>query len=280
MRLALGAGRMRILRQMLVESLLLAAAGGACGCVLAYLGRNAIPKMLENAWERNGLQVHFDWGIFAFTAAVTIATGVLFGLAPAIAAARANVSYGLKSAALTATRRRKGLSGRTSGRFPDSAFDFAGDQRGTLSANPGGAEVGRCGLPHRPSADGGCECAAPQVFAWGKTSHSTREWKRLSPRCRECSLSLRQKSRTSRTAVRCRTLRRRAMKTTASASPVCFTTSWVTTSLTTLRIPIMAGRGFGPQDTATSVKVGVINQSLARRALRESEPAGQAIPDQ
>ena len=112
-RLALGAGRMRILRQMLVESLLLASAGGACGCVLSYLGRNAIPKMLEKAWERNGVQVHFDWGIFAFTAAITIATGVLFGLTPAIAAARANVSYGLKSAALTATRRRKGLSGRS-----------------------------------------------------------------------------------------------------------------------------------------------------------------------
>jgi predicted permease len=96
-RLALGAGRVRILRQMLVESLLLAATGGMGGLLLAYLGRNAIPRMLENAWEQNDLQVHFDWGVFAFTAAITIATGILFGLAPAFAAAHENVNRGLKS---------------------------------------------------------------------------------------------------------------------------------------------------------------------------------------
>ncbi len=52
-RLALGAGRVRILRQMLVESLMLAAAGGAGGLLLAYLGRNVIPK---NARKRVGAE--------------------------------------------------------------------------------------------------------------------------------------------------------------------------------------------------------------------------------
>ncbi len=111
-RLALGAGRARVLRQMLVESLLLAVLGGAGGLLIGYLGRNAIPKMTENAWERSDFQVHFDWRVFAFTAGVTLVTGLLFGMAPALAAARSDVSHGLKEGVLSTTRRRRGLGGK------------------------------------------------------------------------------------------------------------------------------------------------------------------------
>jgi predicted lysophospholipase L1 biosynthesis ABC-type transport system permease subunit len=110
-RLALGAGRGRILRQMLVESLTLAAAGGKCGLLLGYLGRNALPRMLAKAWDEHPLYVQFDWSVFAFSAAVTIAAGLLFGLAPAIAASREEIGHGLKLAVATATRRRKRLAG-------------------------------------------------------------------------------------------------------------------------------------------------------------------------
>ncbi|HEY1984607.1 MAG TPA: ABC transporter permease [Terracidiphilus sp.] len=111
-RLALGAGRTRILRQMLVESLLLAGMGGTGGLFMGYLGRNIIPRMTENAWERSDFHVHFDWNVFAFTAGVTLLTGLLFGMAPALAAARSDVTHGLKESAKTTTRRRKGAGGK------------------------------------------------------------------------------------------------------------------------------------------------------------------------
>jgi predicted permease len=85
-RLALGAGRGRILRQMFVESLLLAAVGGGAGLALAYLGREAFA----------GYVAQFNWPVFAFTALIAIAAGILFGLAPALAAIRAPIAAGVK----------------------------------------------------------------------------------------------------------------------------------------------------------------------------------------
>ena len=111
-RLSLGAGRWRILRQVVTESLLISVLGGALGLLLGYLGRTAIPKLLTNAWERNDLQVPFDWKVFAFTACITLTTGVLFGTAPAWSASRAELSSALKRGSRLATRHRRGWSGK------------------------------------------------------------------------------------------------------------------------------------------------------------------------
>ncbi|HWW23185.1 MAG TPA: ABC transporter permease [Edaphobacter sp.] len=111
-RLALGASRSRILRQVLTESLLLSAIGGILGLVLSYLGRTALPSLISNAWEHAGLNVPFNWHVCGFTAAITILTGILFGLAPAWAATRAEVGTALKESASTATRSRKGFTGK------------------------------------------------------------------------------------------------------------------------------------------------------------------------
>ena len=111
-RLALGAGRGRVLRQLLTESLLLAAIGGAGGILIGYLGRNGIPALMANAWDQNQPRVPMDWGVFAFAAGVTLLTGLVFGLAPAWLAARSEVSSSLKESAQTTTRRRKGLGSK------------------------------------------------------------------------------------------------------------------------------------------------------------------------
>jgi predicted permease len=112
-RLALGASRIRILCQMFTESLLLSVSGGAVGLFLGYAGRNAIPHLLSSSWEPRVVNGNFDWMIFAFTAAVSIITGLLFGVAPAWQATRTQVSSGLKDNAQTATQRRRNLAGKT-----------------------------------------------------------------------------------------------------------------------------------------------------------------------
>src|SRR6185312_2532722 len=111
-RLALGATRSRVLRQVLTESLLLSFLGGVAGLMLGYFGRNIIPHLLSTSWSSVAVNTHFDLRIFAFTAAVAIGTGLLFGLIPALQATRTNVSTSLKDSSTSTTRRSKGLLGK------------------------------------------------------------------------------------------------------------------------------------------------------------------------
>jgi predicted permease len=112
-RLAMGADRSRILRQLLTESLLLAGIGGVLGLLLGYFCRNMLPNLLTEAWDRQTINTPFNGTVFAFTAAVTLATGVLFGLAPALFASQTKLSGTLKDTAQNTTRRRKGFTGKS-----------------------------------------------------------------------------------------------------------------------------------------------------------------------
>src|SRR6185437_8438905 len=111
-RLALGASRRRVLRQVLTESLLLSSIGGAAGLLLGYAGRNVIPHMYSAEWMPTRLQGNFDVGVLAFTVGISLLTGVVFGMVPAWQATRTQVNVGLKDAATSATRQRKGMAGR------------------------------------------------------------------------------------------------------------------------------------------------------------------------
>jgi putative ABC transport system permease protein len=91
-RRALGAGRGRIVRQLLTESLLLACVGGACGLLLTLVGTDLFVTILPGYITRTPMRAIDDIGIngtmLAFTSAVSILSGVLFGLVPALAAFR------------------------------------------------------------------------------------------------------------------------------------------------------------------------------------------------
>ncbi|HTH53678.1 MAG TPA: ABC transporter permease [Edaphobacter sp.] len=111
-RLALGASRSRILRQVLTESLLISAIGGALGLLFGYLSRSALPNLVSTSWRDAPITVPFNWKIFCFTSAITLFTGILFGLAPAWSSTRAEIGTALKETTTTSTRQHKALSGR------------------------------------------------------------------------------------------------------------------------------------------------------------------------
>ncbi|MGH9854498.1 MAG: ADOP family duplicated permease, partial [Blastocatellia bacterium] len=93
-RAALGASRARLLRQLLVESLLLAAAGGALGASLAWFGVELLPSLSPGDLPRLA-EVRLDARVFGFTLSLSLLTGLLFGLAPAWQMARVEVNAAL-----------------------------------------------------------------------------------------------------------------------------------------------------------------------------------------
>ncbi len=95
-RLSLGAGRMRVVRQLLTESVLLASLGGLLGLVFAKWGIGALTILIANGRENFTLHANLNWHVLAVAVAISVATGMLFGLAPAIQSTRVDLVSALK----------------------------------------------------------------------------------------------------------------------------------------------------------------------------------------
>ena len=122
-RAALGAGRGRIARQLLTESVLLASVGAAGGLLIAYWGTRAVFPLLPPGMRfiplRPVEQIELDGTVLAFTSLIAVASGVLFGLAPALTFARRDVNDTLKENA------RSGTAGRSRLRYALVASEVA-----------------------------------------------------------------------------------------------------------------------------------------------------------
>jgi putative ABC transport system permease protein len=110
-RLAIGASRPRLIRQMLAESLLLAAIGAVCGALLAQILSSYLVRFLTTTDNPLYIDLGTDWRIFGFTTALAVLTCLLFGLMPAIRATRANPGTLMKASGrgLTDARERFGM---------------------------------------------------------------------------------------------------------------------------------------------------------------------------
>jgi predicted permease len=95
-RTALGAGRLRLIRQLITESVLLALAGGVCGLLLAYRGSSALLHLMSQASSPISLNVQPDVRVLSFTALVSLFTAILFGLAPAMRSTQLEMGPALK----------------------------------------------------------------------------------------------------------------------------------------------------------------------------------------
>jgi predicted permease len=110
-RLSLGARRARLVRQLLTESVLLAFCGGALGLVVAKWAGNLLVALLASG-HQGVVELHLDTRVLAFTAAVSLVSGILFGLAPALRATRVDLLSSLKQSPSA------GVGGRlTAGKF-------------------------------------------------------------------------------------------------------------------------------------------------------------------
>ncbi len=276
-RLAMGAGRARVLRQLLTESLMLAALGGVGGLLLGYFGSSALPRLLTNAWERTDAALAgppFDWGVFTFTVAVTLLTGIVFGLAPAWMAARSEVSSTLKETAQSASRRRKGLTGKSIVAFQIALSTLLVVGAGLflrtllkLNAVDVGFDADHLVLfeisPPARRYPGPKDVRLHQQLEQGIASLPGVE--HISPG----SIPYISQNMTNADFFPEGELPDPRRKHAEDENTVGIN------FFPTLGIPIVAGRGFGPQDTSTSTKVGIINQSLARKRFPNTNPLGK-----
>ena len=256
LRLALGAGRTRVLRQMLVESLLLAALGGISGLALAYAGRNAF----------SGYTARFDWQVFGFTAFITLGTGVLFAFAPAFSALQESIAAGVKRRAVVG-KSVVGFQIALATLLLIGAGLFIRSLAGLTAVNPGFRTdhllLAQLVLPQNRYPAGKnvafhqrMEQAIAEIP--GVISVAGAEAPYLSGEHLETQVVIQGDAdvRADRTVP-------------YNAVGVRF--------FDTLGIRIVAGRGFTDADTATSAKVAVINQRLAAERFPNQNPIGQRV---
>ena len=272
MRLALGAGQTRLIRQMLTESLLLALLGGALGVMFASWASNALVAMVSAGAERLPINVTPDAHVLAFTLLLALGTALLFGLAPAIRATR--VSPSLKEGrGMTAVASRSRLAKALlvsqvalslvlligAGLFLRSLVNLSNLDTGfnkesvlLFSIDPvdvGYKEDARLvslyqQIEQRVSAEPGVRAASVSFFTFDQGSWSTH-------------LSVQGRIPTGDDG---------ELVEHNVIGPAYFAT---------MGIPLLAGRAFGPQDTENSPKVAVINETMARRFFAAGSPIGR-----
>ena len=265
-RLALGAGRARVLRGVLTESVLLSILGGTLGVGLAYVGCRVLPILTANPWETSQFELPIDWAVLAFTASVTLFSGLLFGIVPAWIATRSEGGACLKGTAQTITRRRKGLGGKMIVSFQimlstllvAAALLFGGTLFNLAHVNPGFRTDHLVVFAiQQPES----RYPAPKDL---ELHHQIEERLRTLPGVKGVTLS--EVGYISDSMENSNFLPEGQLP-----DPDKDQSAWNNAVgagfFHTMGIPILAGRDFTENDTARAPKVGILSESLARKAF-------------
>lgn len=279
MRRALGASRGRLLRQLLSESVLLAAIGGALGLLLAFWGSHALVFLMSSGGEPIPLDVKPDAKVLGFTALVSVLTGILFGLAPAFRSTQRDLTpalkVGLSGASDVGQRTRltlgkplvvaqiamslllligAGLFVRTLGNLENQNLGFNQNHLLLFGVDP--TQDGYRGerlmefygqlLTRLQALPGVKSATASEITLLSGTQNhwgiSIQGYEPLPEKDRGVDWNF--------------------------VGPSFFET---------MGIPLLVGRGVDWRDTARSPKVAVVNESLARRFLGGRNPVGYTI---
>lgn len=277
-RLSLGAGRARIVRQLLVESTLLSLLGGAAGMVVAYWSAGLLMAFVPPVDVPIDLGLRVDRNVYLFTLAISMLTGIVFGLAPALHATRPGLNEALREE-----------SGRTS----------AGATRQRLRHGLVVAQVALClvllvgaglfvqslrrGLELDPGFDANdLVLAGFDVFPVGYDAprgtaffRQALERIRSLPGVENAALARRVPlgfSGSSSTGIDVEGYEPR------KDEEVVISYNEVSDGyFETMRIPIVAGRPFGARDVASAPPVCIVNETMARRYWPGSDPIGRFV---
>jgi predicted permease len=277
-RLSIGAGRGRLVRQLLTESLLLAFIGGALGLIVAEWGSVALVAFAEQGSRPPDFDVSPDWRVVAFTLTVTLITGLLFGLMPAFRSTHVALAETLKSQ----TRSVIGASGGP-GRMPLAKLLIAGQMAFSLLLLIVAALFTRS-LQQMTRVDVGFDRDRVLMVSMDPRAggYEVRELPELYRRITERIAAV-----PGVTSVSVSANGVFGGGRSISGMNIQGYTPGRDENVTgdqdvvgndyfrTVGLSIVAGRAFGPEDTATSRKVSIINEATARRYFKNRNPIGQ-----
>ena len=274
-RLAVGASRGRLIRQFLVESLLLATFGGGVGLLLARTLSQLLVSLLNTQGNPLFLDLNPDWRVLVFTSALAVLTCILFGLAPALQATRLAPGVVMKAESRGLTERRERFGLRRALVATQVALSlvllvgallFSRTLHNLLRLDPGFRETGilaadidltQLNLPLNrrlifkrellrrlravPGVDSVAE-AGPIPLSGGSTDNVV--WADGSDRGHGIKANF----------------------------------NWISQDyFKTLEIPLLAGRDFDDRDTPTSPKVAIVNEAFARQLGLGRNPVGRSF---
>ncbi len=271
-RLSLGAGRLRVVRQLLTESVMLASLGGALGVLFAIWAVRSLTFLFSKGQENFTLHAELNWHVLGVTAALSVVCGLLFGLAPATQSTRPDVMPELKNGRGGGGRRRvqnvlvvaqiamsflilvaAGLFVQTLNKLHLVQLGYARENILLFSLNARQAE-------HRD----------PEI-----TTFYSDLRKRFESIPGVSSATLSQSSIIS--AGHAGKTYRGAMKIGAVTIDGASVMTAGPRFLTTMQIPIVAGREIDDRDQPGSTPVAVISERLARTYFKNENPVGQRI---
>jgi predicted permease len=261
-RLSMGASRSRLIRQLLTESVLLAAIGGALGLLVAYWSRGLLPF---------GSTASLDWRVFAFVFALSVCTGLLFGLLPAFRATRVDLAGAMKAEGRSVASARGWLSRALlvvqvalslvlvagAGLFLRTLQNL---RHVEVGFNPGNLLMFRID----PTLNGYDADRTAQFYADLKQALNALPGVRSTALTRVAFLS---GSRSS-SSINMPGVSKSETVYMMSVSPEFFAT---------LEMPIVLGRAFDDRETKQSPKVVVLSQSAARKFFPDGSAVGKRL---